>query len=173
MFWRSFSTWVRPSIAAHKLLHALFQFLLATSLHHHLWVGDCPCEAGLGHVLVDLGCQTTVFPEKKGTMLKDAGGIFIVASWNCCPSTFFVNGLKERMMEWDAGLFITRPLGWVLAHLRQECGQTLSPSSSPSFSPFWTRSSWSSEWRHPFLFLVRYSDSSDRKGGRSKKKKPF
>lgn len=81
---------------------------------------------------------------------------------------FFLRSFKVPVIEWDAGLgafFITRPPGWALARPRQGAGQTPSPSSSPSSSPFWTRSSWSSESLHPSPFPVRYSDSSGRKGG--------
>lgn len=75
----SWHAWVRPPITAHKLLHAFLQFLLAPSLHHHLWVWDCPRKAGFWHVLVDLCCQTTVFPKPQNE--EDDGLVRIHNMW--------------------------------------------------------------------------------------------
>lgn len=58
--WR---TRVRPPVAAHELLHAFLQLLLASPLHHHLRVGYRACETGLRHIFVNLCCQATVFSK--------------------------------------------------------------------------------------------------------------
>lgn len=88
---RVWITWVGPPITAHELLHAFLQFLLAPPLHHHLWVGDCPREAGLRHVLVDLCCQTTVFPKPQNE--EDDWRVRIHNTWK----------KKRRQMEEQRG----------------------------------------------------------------------
>lgn len=89
--WR-LHTWVRPPITAHKLLHAFLQFLLAPSLHHHLWVRDCPRKAGFWHVLVDLCCQTTVFPKPQNE--EDDGLLRIHNMWKNKKTDRGIEGSK-------------------------------------------------------------------------------
>lgn len=132
LFWsefgRSFSTWVGPPVAAHELLHAFLQLLLAPPLHHHLRVGDCPREAGLRHVLVDLGRQTTVFPGKKkknenDDVKKHAGAQFKVkASIGGLQFCFFSLGASRSPRS-------NETLEWVRFHYPSS---RLSACSSPS-----------------------------------------
>ena len=64
---------------------------------------------------------------------------------------------------------VTRLPGWVPVRLHRGSERTLSPSSFPSSSLSWTKSSWSSGSLHPSPSLGHYSDSSGKEGKKSQR----
>lgn len=150
-------TRVGPPVAAHELLHALLQFLLASPLHHHLWVGYRPCEAGFWHIFVNLRRQTAVFSEptgRKKKLSREAKTDNHKIKAPPCFSLLFLGLEGSSSLSLDGSdvtdgaedkqtrlCDVTRPPCREPARLHRESGRIPSLASFPSSSLSWTGSS--------------------------------